>query len=138
MTTAAQNSRVLLPEAPILAAGLSAAVWITPDGEVAHLDPKAAARKAQKAPPLLCHGRATARRLGLDPFPAFDLLELYAFVRPAAFRSSLPAANSASRARAASRRLAAAASRSSGSANPSASARPRGVGVQKAAGRTKA
>ncbi len=96
MTTAApraptaQGSRVLLPEAPILAAGLSAAVWISPDGEVAHLDKKAAARNAQKTAPLLCHGRATARRLGLDPFPAFDLLELYAFVRPAAFCTPTP------------------------------------------------
>ena len=90
MTIAAQDTRVLLPEAPILAAGLSAAVWISPDGEVAHLDPEAAARKARSTAPILCHGRATARRLGLDPFPAYDLLELYAFVRPATFCTPTP------------------------------------------------
>jgi ATP-dependent DNA helicase DinG len=33
--------------------------------------------------PLVVHLRATARRLQLDPFPAFDLLELWAFLRPA-------------------------------------------------------
>jgi len=84
------TSGIMLPEAPILAAGLSAAVWISPDGEVAHLDSKAAARRARNAVPLLCHGRATARRLGLDPFPAYDLLELYAFVRPATFCTPTP------------------------------------------------
>jgi ATP-dependent DNA helicase DinG len=31
------------------------------------------------------HGRALARRLGVQPFPALDLLELFAFVRPARF-----------------------------------------------------
>jgi ATP-dependent DNA helicase DinG len=35
--------------------------------------------------PVLCHRPAIARRLGLDRFPALDLLELYAFVRPARF-----------------------------------------------------
>jgi ATP-dependent DNA helicase DinG len=34
---------------------------------------------------MLCHGRAMARRLGVAPFPALDLLELHAFVRPARF-----------------------------------------------------
>ena len=88
--TAAKGNRVLLPEAPILVAALSAAVWISPDGEVTHLDPEAAARRARDAAPILCHGRATARRLGLDPFPAYDLLELYAFVRPATFCTPTP------------------------------------------------
>jgi ATP-dependent DNA helicase DinG len=34
---------------------------------------------------MLCHAPATARRLGVERFPAFDLLELFAFVRPAQF-----------------------------------------------------
>jgi ATP-dependent DNA helicase DinG len=84
------RTSIMLPEAPVLVAALSAAVWISPDGEVAHLDPKAAARRARGAAPILCHGPATARRLGLDPFPAYDLLELYAFVRPAAFCTPTP------------------------------------------------
>ncbi len=83
-------ARVLLPEAPILVAGLSQAVWVGAEGEVERLAPAAAAARAQAAAPLLCHARASARRLGVDPFPAYDLLELYAFVRPAAFCTPTP------------------------------------------------
>jgi ATP-dependent DNA helicase DinG len=32
--------------------------------------------------PILCHARATARRLKAESFPALDVLELFAFVRP--------------------------------------------------------
>ncbi len=35
--------------------------------------------------PLLCHAAQVARRLGVPRFPALDLLELFAFVRPARF-----------------------------------------------------
>ncbi|MFQ5763435.1 MAG: ATP-dependent DNA helicase, partial [Rhodospirillales bacterium] len=35
--------------------------------------------------PIVCHAKATARRLGVAAFVAFDVLELYAFVRPARF-----------------------------------------------------
>ena len=41
------------------------------------------ARRRQQ--PLVCHAPAVAARLGLDDLPARDLLELYAFVRPATF-----------------------------------------------------
>lgn len=56
---------------------------MTPEGEIERLDPVEAARRARKDPPILCHGRAVARRLGVEPFAALDLLELFAFARPA-------------------------------------------------------
>ena len=91
MTASAPSaSRILLPEAPILVARLSEALWVTPEGEAARLAPAAAAERARADAPLLCHGRATARRLGIEPFRAYDLLELYAFVRPAAFCTPTP------------------------------------------------
>src|ERR1700744_576283 len=34
---------------------------------------------------MVCHAPATAVRLGVDRFPAFDVLELFAFVYPATF-----------------------------------------------------
>ena len=34
---------------------------------------------------MVCHARAVARRLDMPGFAAFDLLELFAFVRPARF-----------------------------------------------------
>ncbi|WP_319633577.1 ATP-dependent DNA helicase [Pelagibius marinus] len=75
----------------MLLAGIGQAVWIDPEeGEVLSLKPGEAARRAQQSPPLLCHAKATARRLESDPFPAYDLLELFAFVRPASFCAPTP------------------------------------------------
>ncbi len=78
------------PPPAVLVAGLTGAVWLSPEGEVESLDAQQAARRAASAPPLVCHRRATATRLGIDPFPAFDLLELFAFVRPARFCAPTP------------------------------------------------
>ncbi|MEX2009274.1 MAG: ATP-dependent DNA helicase, partial [Dongiaceae bacterium] len=69
----------------MLVAGLSDAAWAEPSGEIRRLDPAAAGRCAAAHPPLLCHAPATARRLGVERFPAFDVLELFAFVRPGRF-----------------------------------------------------
>jgi ATP-dependent DNA helicase DinG len=76
---------VLMPEAGALAAGPRGAVWLSADGEVAELSLAGARKRAAAEPPLVCHAVARARRLGVAPFPAFDVLELFAFVRPAAF-----------------------------------------------------
>jgi ATP-dependent DNA helicase DinG len=75
---------------PVLLAGATAALWMTGDGEVETLTPAEVVQRWRRRPPLLCHARATARRLGIDPFPAYDLLELYAFVRPAGFCPPVP------------------------------------------------
>ena len=76
-------ARVMLPDAPALVTGHGRAVLITPDGEVLAL-PAAhvAARLETFGPPLLVHAPATLRRLGLTAMPAFDLLDLFAFVLP--------------------------------------------------------
>ncbi|MEQ9491723.1 MAG: ATP-dependent DNA helicase [Alphaproteobacteria bacterium] len=74
-----------LPNA-VLVAGISDAVWLdAEDGTLDRIPIAEAARRARKEPPLLCHLPATSRRLRCDSFPCFDLLELYAFVRPAKF-----------------------------------------------------
>jgi ATP-dependent DNA helicase DinG len=77
--------RLILPEAPALVAGSRHAAWLTPDGEVDLLEPRAVAARLRDETPILCHAPATFRRLGLDRAPAFDLLELFAFVRPGRF-----------------------------------------------------
>src|SRR5215468_7106691 len=73
------------PAAPVLVVGLTMAAWLTPDGEIARLPLAQAAARARSEPPILCHGPATAKRLGVDRFPCLDVLELFAFVRPARF-----------------------------------------------------
>ncbi|CAK0777879.1 ATP-dependent DNA helicase DinG [uncultured Gammaproteobacteria bacterium] len=77
--------RLLLPEVPAVVAGTRQAVVLTPDGELVTLDLSRAAARVRSAMPLVCHARATARRLGLSSLAAFDLLELFAFVLPARF-----------------------------------------------------
>jgi len=76
---------------PVLLAGATIAHWLSEDGEILDLPPAEAGRRAAMMPPLVCHGRAAARRLGLERFDAYDLLELYAFVRPARFCPPTPA-----------------------------------------------
>lgn len=76
---------------PALAVGHKAACWISADGVVERLTPKAAAARAADEAPLVVHMPSVARRLGMGPFRAFDLLPLYAFVRPAQFCLPTPA-----------------------------------------------
>jgi len=77
--------RVLIPDAPVLVVGLRRAVVFTSDGTLETLEPKAAQRRVREARPLLVHAPGTAARLGGAPFPCHDVLELFAFVRPARF-----------------------------------------------------
>lgn len=76
---------LFLPDAPVLVVGVLSSVVLTPDGEILSMDRAAAARWVVSAVPLVCHMPAAAVRLKCPPFPALDVLELYAFVRPAAF-----------------------------------------------------
>jgi ATP-dependent DNA helicase DinG len=75
-----------LPEAPAFAAGLRHGVLLSPDGEIETLTPdQFTAMLKPGFAPLVCHGPLTARRLGCDLFDCLDILELFAFVRPAEF-----------------------------------------------------
>ncbi len=75
----------LRADRPVLVVGLKDAVWRFPDGTLRRLSHGEAMRLARDTPPLLCHLPAVCRRLKSERFPAFDVLELYAFVRPASF-----------------------------------------------------
>ncbi|WP_428483812.1 ATP-dependent DNA helicase [Rhodopila sp.] len=78
------NPSIALPDAPSVVAGHGRAAILTLDGEVLVLaNGEAAALLRTLPPPMLVHAPATFRRLGMRPGPAFDLLELFAFVRPA-------------------------------------------------------
>jgi ATP-dependent DNA helicase DinG len=71
---------------PALVAGLRGAVWRAPGGEIGPVSlAEAASRLRGGPPPLVCHAPATARRVGMKRIDAFDVLELFAFVRPARF-----------------------------------------------------
>ncbi|MBT4908228.1 MAG: ATP-dependent DNA helicase [Rhodospirillaceae bacterium] len=70
---------------PSLVAGRSFATWRDAGGARDALGADEAVRRARAQPPVLCHGPATARRLGSDHIDGYDVLELFAFVRPAEF-----------------------------------------------------
>jgi ATP-dependent DNA helicase DinG len=72
-------------------AGHGRAAILTPDGELLLLPPpEAVALLRTLPPPILVHAPATFRRLGMRHGPAFDLLELFAFVRPACGAAPTP------------------------------------------------
>lgn len=78
--------RLLLPDAPAIVVGARGVTWVTPDGEVELIPHDEAAYRLKHNSVILAHGRAVARRLRADRMAdAFDLLELFAFVRPARF-----------------------------------------------------
>jgi ATP-dependent DNA helicase DinG len=77
--------QVLVPHAPVLVAGFREVLWLTPDGEIEALPAAEARRRVEDEAPMLCHWRATARRLDMPGFACLDLLELFAFARPARF-----------------------------------------------------
>src|SRR5215204_3210458 len=81
--------RVLVPRAPALVAGFREVVWLSPEGEVEALSPEEARHRLDASLggdiPIVCHARAVARRLDIGGFAALDVLELFAFVRPARF-----------------------------------------------------
>ncbi len=74
-----------LPEASALVAGPGAVCLLSPEGEVAELSHAEAKAQIAEDNFLACHAPTTARKLGLDRLSALDLLELFAFTRPAQF-----------------------------------------------------
>ncbi|MDA1311218.1 MAG: hypothetical protein O2985_16640, partial [Proteobacteria bacterium] len=84
MVVLPENSPSAWPP-PVLWPAPKLCVWISGDGEVEELSREAATTRARQTPPLVCHARAATRRLGCDRFAAYDLLELFAFARPAQF-----------------------------------------------------
>jgi ATP-dependent DNA helicase DinG len=70
---------------PALVATARGALWRSPDGATERLSAGNVVLRAAGTPPLVCHAPAVAARLGLEDIPSRDLLELFAFVRPARF-----------------------------------------------------
>jgi ATP-dependent DNA helicase DinG len=85
------GQRIELPHAHAVVAGHGRALALTADGELLDLPAEEAGALLRTGPaPLLVHAPATLRRLGLKPIPAFDLLELFAFVLPARAAAPTP------------------------------------------------
>ena len=66
-------------------------IWITQNGEITVLDRQAIAAELALGPPLVCHRRWSEARSGVEITSCLDLMELFAFVRPARFCLPTPA-----------------------------------------------
>lgn len=77
------GGEIRLPDAPVLVLSGNKSVWLTSDGEIEEESIEATRLRVMKAPPLLVHRLSMARKLDLNPFVAFDVLELFAFTYPA-------------------------------------------------------
>ncbi|MEH6474649.1 MAG: ATP-dependent DNA helicase [Sneathiella sp.] len=82
------GGEIRLPDAPVLVVTGDRTVWLSSDGEIDEESIEVARIKVNQAPVLLVHRLSVARKLGINPFTAFDVLELFAFTYPA--RHCLP------------------------------------------------
>lgn len=75
------------PEVPVLALHGRSCFWLSQDGEIEKISATEGARRlsTSNVPILVAHALSVARRLRCGPFPRLDILELFAFVRPAEF-----------------------------------------------------
>ncbi len=78
------SRQIAVPQVSTLCVAGRAAAWLSPDGEIELTDLIEARRRGDQ-PVMVCHAKNTARRLGRKNLRAADVLELYAFVRPARF-----------------------------------------------------
>ena len=81
---------IIIPEAAIFSLGVNNFDAINNDGEIISGDLRAATKfikqyNTDKKMLILCHMPSIAKRLNIKPFAAYDLLEIFAFVKPASF-----------------------------------------------------
>ena len=75
---------------PALVVGPGHGTILTPDGEVVDYDLKDLKQVIRDQAFLICNQTVTSRRLQGTPYKPFDVLELFAFIRPAEFCLPLP------------------------------------------------
>ncbi len=81
---------ITIPEATIFSLSVNNFDAINNDGEIISGDLRTATKfiadyNANKKMLILCHMPSIAKRLNIKPFAAYDLLEIFAFVKPACF-----------------------------------------------------
>jgi len=74
-----------IPDTSALVVNSRQALFLSSDGEIETMHHGQAQGKVKTTNPIVCHARLTAEKLNTPSFPAFDVLELFAFVHPARF-----------------------------------------------------
>ncbi|GHF15683.1 DNA helicase [Kordiimonas sediminis] len=70
---------------PVAHVGIRTVTFLDPDGVIEELDLDDGLSRVSKTPHLVLNRVMAARRLGIGSLQAYDVLELFAFVRPARF-----------------------------------------------------
>lgn len=79
------SRRVLVPEAPVLVMEGHRLFCLTLDGELKNIETGEARALVGRHMPIVCNGSQLAGRLGMEKVAAYDVLELFAFIRPGNF-----------------------------------------------------
>ena len=85
------NTPLDVSEFPVLFPDVNGLVMISPDGEITYPDLTQAAEISRRRRVLICHRKWTEARLTAELEKPADVLELFAFVRPAQFCLPTPA-----------------------------------------------
>ena len=86
----ATPKRLLIPQAPVLVMDGHKLFCLTLEGELKNLETGEARLLIQQHMPIVCNGPQLAARLGMERFHAYDVLELFAFIRPGKFAVPTP------------------------------------------------
>lgn len=81
----AEKASARLADVPVAVVGVQGATCLSTDGEFEVLSIEQAATRLSREPHLVVNRVVASRRLGLPQLRAFDLMELYAFIRPARY-----------------------------------------------------
>lgn len=77
--------RLLIPKAPVIVMPGHSLYCLTLDGELRQISDDEARHLVARHMPILCNAPQLAARLKVERFPAYDVLELFAFVHPGKF-----------------------------------------------------
>jgi ATP-dependent DNA helicase DinG len=77
--------KIVLPDIPVLAVNAKEAALLNTDGEIKIISHDQAKMQTHNRPVMVCHAPYTQQRLGTKALGGFDVLELFAFIHPAAF-----------------------------------------------------
>ena len=89
--SSARFDGVRLPDAPVVVSTPRDLVCLSPHGELDRIALPSAASWLHDRAVIACNARMLARRIGVEHFATLDILELFAFVRPASACVPTPA-----------------------------------------------
>lgn len=76
---------LVIPSAPMCVLDKGCVQWLSTDGEVKTLSAAEFSDAVRTEMPIVCYAPYMASKLNIEPFVAYDILELFAFIHPGKF-----------------------------------------------------